>query len=394
LTLKLKKQEVALVGKIKNRLLAAFCLAIAGGSLLFCLGFSQFSMPSLNMANLFKNTEDELTPGTASVIKDENGAVISQMSRRVYPGDEIITAEGRHYRVKEVAGNEAKAVFIEMDQKLLAYREEYSRMEVPVAAVVRNTGTVGIYHSHTDESYLPSDGTYSIPFHGGIIQVGDSYKKTLSSEGTKVYHDTTPHDPHDNNAYYRSRRTAAQLMKKDPIALFDVHRDGIDDPEFYRKTISNEDVSQMRLVIGRENPRMSSNLDFARRLMAYANKTHYPIAKEIFIGKGNYNQDLLPTSLLIEAGTYTNRKEEAMRGISLLADAVPAVLGIGGISSPTNPTARHPGSWSAVGWILLITVLAGGAFLLTSAGGWNEAKNRLSQLISGEFADLFGRRKK
>jgi len=382
------------VGKIKNKLLAAFCLAIAGGSLLFCLGFSQFSMPSLNMANFFKNSEDELTVGSETVIKDEKGTVISKMSRHVYPGDEVITAEGRHYRVKNVAGNEAKAVFLGMDQQLIAYNEEFSKMKVPAAAVVMNTGVVGIYHSHTDESYLPSDGTYSIPFHGGIIQVGDSYTKTLSSQGTKVYHDTTPHDPHDNNAYYRSRRTAARLMKNNPIALFDVHRDGIDDPEFYRKTISNEDVSQMRLVIGRENPRMSSNLDFAKRLMAYANKVHYPIAKEIFMGKGNYNQDLLPTSVLIEAGTYTNTKEEAMRGISLLASAVPAVLGVSGTSSPTNPTARHPGSWSAVGWILVVTVLAGGAFLVISAGGWNEAKNRLSQLKIGEFADLFGRRKK
>ncbi len=382
------------MGKIKNKLLAAFCLAIAGGSLLFCLGFSQFSMPSLNMANFFKNSEDELTVGSETVIKDEKGTVISKMSRHVYPGDEVITAEGRHYRVKNVAGNEAKAVFLGMDQQLIAYNEEFSKMKVPAAAVVMNTGVVGIYHSHTDESYLPSDGTYSIPFHGGIIQVGDSYTKTLSSQGTKVYHDTTPHDPHDNNAYYRSRRTAARLMKNNPIALFDVHRDGIDDPEFYRKTISNEDVSQMRLVIGRENPRMSSNLDFAKRLMAYANKVHYPIAKEIFMGKGNYNQDLLPTSVLIEAGTYTNTKEEAMRGISLLASAVPAVLGVSGTSSPTNPTARHPGSWSAVGWILVVTVLAGGAFLVISAGGWNEAKNRLSQLKIGEFADLFGRRKK
>ncbi len=382
------------MGKIKNKLLAAFCLAIAGGSLLFCLGFSQFSIPSLNMANFFKNSEDELTCGTASVIKDEKGIVISEISRRVYPGDEIITAEGRHYKVKKVTGNEATAVFLGMDQKLLAYNEEFSRMRVPAAAIVKNTGIVGIYHSHTDESYVPSDGTESIPFHGGIIQVGNSYTKTLSSEGTKVYHDKTPHDPHDNNAYYRSRRTAAQLMKKNPIALFDVHRDGIQDPEYYRKTIANEDVSQMRLVIGRENPRMSSNLDFARRLMAYANKMHYPIAKEIFIGKGNYNQDLLPTSLLIEAGTYTNTKEEAMRGISLLASAVPAVLGVSGTSSPTNPTARHPGTWSAIGWILAVTVVAGGVFLLISAGGWNEAKNRLSQLKTGEFADLFGRRKK
>jgi len=379
---------------MKNKLFAALCLIIAGGSLLFCLGFSRFSMPSLNIANIFKNTEDELSAGSATVIRDEKGTVISEISRHVYPGDEIITAEGRHYKVKQVTGNEAKAVFLGMDQQLIAYNEEFSQMKVPAAAVVRNTGVVGIYHSHTDESYVPSDGTESIPFHGGIIQVGNSCTKALSNEGTRVYHDTTPHDPHDNNAYYRSRRTAAQLMKKNPIALFDVHRDGIQDPEYYRKTIANEDVSQMRLVIGRENPRMKSNLDFARRLMAYANKMHYPIAKEIFMGKGNYNQDLLPTSLLIEAGTYTNTKAEAMRGISLLASAVPAVLGVSGTGSPTNPTARHPGTWSAVGWVLAVTVLAGGAFLLISAGGWNEAKNRLSRLKTGEFADLFGRRKK
>jgi stage II sporulation protein P len=193
-------------------------------------------------------------------------------------------------------------------------------------------------------------------------------------------------------------------MKKNPIAVFDVHRDGINDPEFYRRNISNQDVAQMRLVVGRENPRMSANLDFVKRLMAYANKMHWPIAKEIFIGQGNYNQDLLPTSLLIEAGTYTNEKEEAMRGIAQLAEAVPVVLGITGPSSRpgapefgkpiTDPTARQSGGWTALAWILIIVLIGGGAFLVISSGGWNKAIERLRYFFGREFADFSGRQLK
>lgn len=390
--------------KVKNKVLAGLCLIMAGVFLLVFINDYQISLPAVSVAGIFKEPEDEHKPGRSCTIKDEEGMIITKTSRRIYPGDEIITAERRHYRVQQVEGNAAQAHFIGMDEKLLAYSDFYAGMEMPAVAVVRNTRPVGIYHTHSDESYVPSDGTESIPFHGGIFQVGDSYTNTLSRDGARAFHDKTPHDPHDNNAYYRSRRTAARLLKSNPIALFDVHRDGIEDPDFYRRNVSNQDVTQMRLVVGRENPRMSANLDFARRLMAYANKMHWPIAKEIFIGKGNYNQDLLPTALLIEAGTYTNKKDEAMRGISLLADAVPVVLGITGPTSlpgapeyskpVTDPTARQPGSWIALAWVTGLTLLGGGAFLLISAGGWREAKNRLAHFFGREFADLLGSRGK
>jgi stage II sporulation protein P len=380
-------------------------LAAAAGIFLFAGGsIRKPSLPVISLPVVWKNIEDELAVGRACMIKDENGNVITMISRRVRPGDEVINAEGKHYRVQKVAGDEAVAGLMGIDRDLLAYREFFSRMETPVSKVALNDRPVVIYHTHSDESYLPSDGAESIPFQGGIFQVGDTYTSQLTHDGARVLHDKTPHDPHDDNAYYRSRRTAAQLMKKNPIAVFDVHRDGINDPEFYRRNISNQDVAQMRLVVGRENPRMSANLDFAKRLMAYANKMHWPIAKEIFIGQGNYNQDLLPTSLLIEAGTYTNEKEEAMRGIAQLAEAVPVVLGITGPSSRpgapefgkpiTDPTARQSGGWTALAWILIIVLIGGGAFLVISSGGWNKAIERLRYFFGREFADFSGRQLK
>ncbi len=390
--------------KAKSRIFIGLGLLAGGLSLLIYWGVTRGSLPAAALPGAWRNIEDELAVGKACTIKDEQGGLVTMLSRRVRPGDEVITAEGKHYRVRKVTGDEAVARLLGMDRDLLAYQELFSQMEMPAAKMAWSTRPVAIYHTHSDESYLPSDGRESIPFRGGIFQVGDSYSSQLSRDGARVLHDKTPHDPHDDNAYYRSRRTAAQLLKKNPIAIFDVHRDGIDDPEFYRRTISNQSVAQMRFVIGRENPRMSANLDFARRLMAYANKMHWPIAKEIFIGQGNYNQDLLPTAILIEAGTYTNRKDEAMRGIAQLADAVPAVLGITGPSSRpgapefekpvTDPTARQSGGWTALAWIIIITIVGGGAFLVISSGGWNKAKDRLRYFFGREFAGFLGPRLK
>jgi stage II sporulation protein P len=230
------------------------------------------------------------------------------------------------------------------------------------------------------------------------LQVGNSYENNLSREGARVLHDKTPHDPHDSNAYYRSRRTAVRLMKDNPIAMFDIHRDGIDDPGFYRQFINNEEVAQIRIVVGRQNPHMSANLDFSKRLMTFANKIYRPIVKEIFVANGNYNQDLMSTAILLEAGTYTNRKEEAINGIAQLANAVPVVLGITGPSSRpgageyeksvNDPTARQPGVWSALAWILTLTIVGGGAFLLISAGDLNKVRQRLSGFYSRELGGI------
>ncbi len=332
--------------------------------------------------------------GRVYTIRDESGQVVSQVSRRVTVGDEIFAADGRHYRVVKVRGEEAVARFLGMDEDLLAYRDFYRQLAIPAAKAPAPAQPVGIYHTHSDESYVPSDGSESIPFKGGIYRVGERMVGKLTEKGLRVEYDRTPHDPHDDNAYYRSRRTAVRLMQANPLALFDVHRDGVVDPGYYRRIVSQQNVAQTRLVVGRENPRMQANLDFAKRLMSYANSVHNPIVKEIFLAAGNYNQDLMPTALLIEAGTHTNSREEAERGIALLADAVPAVLGITGPAPPgapkpiTDRTAKTPGSYKALAWLLALTLLGGGAFLLVSAGSWERARQRLGRFFGQELGGL------
>lgn len=352
---------------------------------IFCTCFPSWALPAIN----WKGNEAEHMVGCTFKITDEKGNLITMTARKVEIGDEIITSTGKHYQVVFIAGNKAEARLLGKDEDYLAWVDYFENFSaVPVATMEWRNRPVGIYHTHSDESYVPTDGKPSIPFQGGIYQVGSRFAKVLRDNKVKVMYYKTPHDPHDANAYARSRRTAMGLLKSNPIALFDIHRDGIPDAQFFEKKIGGKNIAQLRIVVGRQNPKMKANMDFARRIMSYANKKYPGIVKEIYKAYGNYNQDLLSTSLLLEAGTYTNSKEWAERGIELLAHSVPVVLGVdnpgGGV---TSKEAGRMG-WNVALWLILITLGAGVAFILINFG-WQGTVERIREwgqrLAGGEL---------
>lgn len=340
--------------------------------------------------------------GHTCEIFDEKGNLVSKMARNVGSGDEIINGAGQHYKVHKSDGNKATAKLLGIDKDYLAWVDYFTNLtEVPVVAAEQRNRPIGIYQTHTAESYVPTDGTESKPFDGGILRVGTKFATKLEDQGAKILYSDNKHDPHDNNAYMRSRRTATDLMKQNPVALIDVHRDGIPDPSYYDKKISGVEATQIRLVVGKQNPKMQANMDFAKRLMAYTNQKHPGLIKEIFVGKGNYNQDLMSSAILIEAGTHTNKRELAEEGVTLLADAVPVVLGVG--SGAAAPPTTGPGSaispnagakgWSAVGWLLAALLLGGGGFLLVSTGSLKGATEKITG-FGREFTSFMAPKRK
>ncbi|RDV84085.1 stage II sporulation protein P [Ammonifex thiophilus] len=370
----------------KSKLWLGFLLLLLAAGLLTCWAGSR-TVPVLG--SRLGDYDGELNPGEFYTVVDEERRVIDRLSREVAPGDEFFAPDGRHYRVERVKGKVAEARLLGRDRDILAWEAYFEQVAVP-AAVLGPDRTVAIYHTHSDESYVPTDGAASIPYRGGILKVGARFSRKLEREGVKVNHDVTPHDPHDAYAYVRSRKTATRLLQSRPLALFDVHRDGVPDPDFYRAYIRGSSVGQIRIVVGRQNPKMSANLDFAKRLMSYANRVHPGLVKGIYLGRGNYNQDLSPTALLLECGTHTLTRPEAERGVMLLAEAVPVVLGLQG-SRPDLPegerplTERSPGVWRAVGWLALAAVVGVGGFLLLSTGSWQGAREKLRQFWSREL---------
>ena len=176
---------------------------------------------------------DEETGGVYYTLYDEtSGEAIEYMSRRVYSGDELLTGDNKHYRVTRLDGHD---VYCELlgERAIEEVLDELYSGSIPAA---KNFQSVAIYCTHTDESYVPTSGTESKHGGGDILDVAETMVVVLEEAGVPVLHSENLHDPHDVNAYQRSRKTASQLLQEAPAAMIDVHRDGIPDPEYYATT--------------------------------------------------------------------------------------------------------------------------------------------------------------
>lgn len=332
---------------------------------------------------------------------DESGEVVYVTGWQVKTGDQCLTENNKRFEVVSVEGQIAHVTLIgEVD--LSQYGDPLGNMALnffsPPRAFAQGNGKVAVYHTHSDESYIPTDGKESILGDGGIYKVGDVFAKTLQSKGMEVFHSNTKHDPHDDMAYERSRRTVVELLKQQPDAIFDIHRDSTP-PQVYKTTINGEDITKVQLVVGKYGATGKQIEDYALQIKAAADKQHPGLVKGIFFAKGgDYNQDLFPRSMLVEAGSHTNDRQSAERGIALFADVVPTILGkaatppsSGAGTTGLGTTQAGPsGASKSIGWIVGIVVIGIAGFLLLSTGSMKETKAKLKQFTTTEFANFFG----
>jgi stage II sporulation protein P len=332
------------------------------------------------------NEADEDLEGFFTLL-GEDGEEIFWTGLQLGVGDQVITADNKRYQVTAVNGYQAETRFVE-EVRLMSEPEEaalaVAENQAAVYPVTLLDRPVGVYCTHSDESYVPTEGGASVRAGGGILHVAESFARGLKRAGVEAIFDNTLHAPHDTAAYDRSRRTAENLMQRQLGALFDIHRD-TGPEEKYEAEVGGRKVAQVAIVIGRENPAMEANLEFARRLKAVADRLYPGLVRGILIARGRYNQDLTPRAVLLEVGTHNIDRASAERGAMLLAEAVPETL-----KSISGSAEADRGSWSAVGWIVLLSVLGLGGYLLLSTGGIKEAGAKLRRMFGREMASFFG----
>lgn len=255
-------------------------------------------------------------------IYDESGNYLTSIYGRVYVGDEYITGDDQLYQVISVDDARREAV-----ARYMGPEDMTGLIDDAVATVATDAKRmVAIYSTHSDESYVPTDGTESKLEDPGIFDVNEALKEELEARGIEVEMDLTTHLPHDAGAYRRSRVTATRLMETQPAALLDIHRDGIPDPDEYIQEIEGEDATKIRLLVGRSNPNAAANRKFAKQIKAVADEMYPELIKDIYIGKGDYNQELMPRAILLEFGTHTLKKERAITSTEFMADVLERVL--------------------------------------------------------------------
>lgn len=339
-------------------------------------------------------------------IVTEDGTRLTQVCYEPEPGDGYIAGDNQMYEIIRVDGETAVAA-----SKGSVVLPDVSWLDADTVLPVSALGEklIALYCTHSDESYEPSDGKYSDEERGSIYQIANALGDELEDHGAKADVADTLHYPHDAGAYRRSRQTAVQLLKSMPDALLDIHRDGIPDPDEYAVSIGGKPCSKVRLLVGRGNQNVEVNKEFALKIKAVADRVYPGLIKDIYMGKGTYNQDLAPHSILLECGTYTLEKERVLSSMPMMADVIyrtmyGGVTGSAGTSDVRSSSREQAGGFtqgeedtpvaesnkgagSGILWVVGIAVVGAIAYGIVATGsvkgGMKKAGRNLHEMTGG-----------
>lgn len=208
--------------------------------------------------------------------------------------------------------------------------------EILTPNVKINTKNILIYHTHSCESYTPSE-KYTYKKSGNfrttdkersVIRVGTELTNYMKNYGYKVLHDTTLYDyPSYTGSYTRSYSNVAKLLDKNKgtEVLFDIHRDAIGDSSYAPTVkIGDEYAAQIMFVIGSngsgaQHDNWHKNLKFAVKIQEKANQMYPGLFKPMIIRNSRYNQHLANGASIIEVGATGNTLEQCLTSMKYLA---------------------------------------------------------------------------
>lgn len=199
-----------------------------------------------------------------------------------------------------------------------------------------------IFHTHSQETFVDSDGTSAT----SIVGVG-SYLTQLLNEtyGIETLHHEGVYDLVNgkldrSEAYEQAAPEIRQILQQYPSieVVIDLHRDGVKETTHLVTEIDGRPTAQIMFFNGMcrtrtngdltsmQNPYIKENLTFSMQ-MKIAAETFYPgFTRRNYIKGYKYNMDLMPKMLLIEAGAQTNTVEEVKNAMVPLAALLNYVL--------------------------------------------------------------------
>jgi len=206
---------------------------------------------------------------------------------------------------------------------------------VPDYPLASGAVLVGLYNTHTSESYIGNGGKdRAEKGSGGDIA---TFSKLLASN-LNALNIPTVYDPKINDidfaqAYTSSYRTAKGLLDTYPDMrlLIDIHRDGLPQTAGKRTVkINGLETARILIIVGQKHDTWKTNDALAQRLIQVG-EAKYPglfFTKVHYAADARYNQHLFPGSLLLEIGSQLNTPEEAMNAAGPLAEVLKECLGV------------------------------------------------------------------
>jgi len=182
---------------------------------------------------------------------------------------------------------------------------------------------VFIYHSHTSESYKPSDQDNFDPTKN-VVAVGDIIQNELENNyGIATIHDKTIHNAAVyNEAYARSGETVNKYLTKykDFKLIVDLHRDASagNNPKPVSVSLNNKSLAKVEFVIGTANKNYQQNLSMTRKLINISQglfpglvRMGSPNDNGVYYWHSYFNQNKSANATLLEVGNEINTLDEA-----------------------------------------------------------------------------------
>jgi stage II sporulation protein P len=348
-----------------------------------------------------------------TVYDESKKNIILLKGGEVNEGDKYLSGDNKLYVISNIdeLNKTAIAKFLN-DEKLPEYNVRAKSKETVAKAAVSKK--VGVYHTHNDECYFTPDGVDSVYGKGGIHDVGKAFVSNLEKLGVSTIYREDLHLPHNSGAYTRSQVTAAALLDSGANAIFDLHRDSTK-RDYYLTKVDGKQMSSIRMVVGSSSSNYEENKKFAYSIKSYADSVYPGLIKDIYFGKGNYNQQLSSRAMLFEMGCENiekdlviksteylakkldvvlygseNASKESLEDISLLdangnVSTISGVASVGEINSTVNSNNTLYIILGVVGAVLLTLAIV----LLVS----KKARYKVGRFFSEMFAGIFGKKK-
>lgn len=199
-----------------------------------------------------------------------------------------------------------------------------------------------IYHTHSQEAFadsVPGDTETT------IVGIGTYLTELLNKRGIETLHHEGVYDLIDgeldrSKAYDLAEPEIRNILKENPSieVLIDLHRDGVAEGTHLVTEVDGKPTAQIMFFNGLSrtkangnidylyNPYIQDNLAFSLQMQLKAAELYPGFTRHIYLRGYCYNMNLLPKTLLIEAGAQTNTVEEMKNAMEVLAATLDHVL--------------------------------------------------------------------
>ncbi len=199
-----------------------------------------------------------------------------------------------------------------------------------------------IYHTHSQEAFADSEAGNT---SDTIVGVGEYLTKLLNKRGIETLHHEGVYDLIDgeldrSKAYDLAEPEVKKILEENPSieVVIDLHRDGVAEGTHLVTEINGKPTAQIMFFNGLSrtkangdidylyNPYIQDNLAFSLQMQLKAMELYPGFTRHIYLRGYCYNMNIMPKTLLIEAGAQTNTVKEMKNAMEVLAETLDQVL--------------------------------------------------------------------